>query len=349
VELQLTPEQGMLAEAAAELVSRRCGDNGVVGEAESTRLWEDLTEFGALEADALGTVDLALVARTLGERLAAVPLVDSAALLLVAGHDLGESLVVPAALGLGEPGRSFAPTTPSTMLDGLRVTGAKSAVAHADSVQLLAVTATSPDGLALALFPAAAEGVELEAEPSLDLSAHPFVVTFDEADPIHTLAGEPAVSLVERLAATAGVLASAEAVGAAASVLGLARDYAAERRQFGHPIGSFQAVRHLLADMVVLTESAWSSVLYAAASLDEATPDCVQTAAVAKAWASRGTLEVAQGALQVFGGIAFTEEHSAHRYLRRIASLGARYGTAADHERELGRNLALAHQLEVCT
>jgi alkylation response protein AidB-like acyl-CoA dehydrogenase len=349
VELQLTAEQGMLAEAAAELVARRSSDDGIVGAGESARLWGDLVEFGALGAgeDALGTVDLALLARALGERLATAPLVDSAALLLVAGPELGDALRVPAALGLGEPGRSFAPIAPSTGLDGLRLTGAKSAVVHADTVQLLAVTAAASDGVALALVPATAPGLELEPEPTLDPVSHPFTVTLDDAEAEHVHADESTAALVERLAATAAVLAAAEAVGAAATVLGLARDYAAGRHQFGHTIGSFQAVRHLLADMVVLTESAWSSVLYAAASLDETTPDCLQTAAIAKAWASRGTLEVAHGALQVFGGIAFTEDHPAHRYLRRIASLGSRYGSAAEHERELGR--ALAHPLEVST
>lgn len=347
MELQLTPEQGMLAEAAAELVARRSGDDGVVGEGDSGRLWDDLVEFGAFETDALGTVGLALLTRALGERLGAVPLVDSAALLLVAGPELGAALRVPAVLGLAEPGRSFAAAAPFTTLEGARLTGAKSAVVHADTAQFLAVTASASDGLALALVPAMAQGLELEAEPSLDLSSHPFTVTLEEAGAEHVHADEATVALVERLAATAAVLAAAEAVGAAATVLQLARDYAAGRRQFGHTIGSFQAVRHLLADMVVLTESAWSSVLYAAASLDEATPDCLQTAAVAKAWASRGTLEVAHGALQVFGGIAFTEEHPAHCYLRRIASLGSRYGSAAEHERELGR--ALAHELEVST
>lgn len=136
-------------------------------------------------------------------------------------------------------------------------------------------------------------------------------------------------------------------MGAAAEVLSLARGYASERRQFGRTIGSFQAVHHLLADMLVKVESSWSSVLYAAAALDEGEPDDLRTASIAKAWASRATLDVAHGALQVFGGIAFTAEHPAHRYLRRIASLGALFGTAADHERNLGR--ALARQLEVPT
>ena len=99
--------------------------------------------------------------------------------------------------------------------------------------------------------------------------------------------------------------------------------------------------------MVVLTESSWSTVLYAAASLDEGEPDSLRSAAIAKAWSSRATLDVAHGALQVFGGVAFTAEHPAHLFLRRIASLGTRYGSAADHERELGRSLA--HELEVTT
>ena len=345
MDLQLTPEQGMLVEAAAELVGRRCGDDGIVGADGSAKLWDDLVEFGALEPGALGTVELALLARALGERLAAVPLVDSAALLLAAGSELDGTVPLPAALGLDEPGRAFAPTAPSTGLDGSRLTGAKAAVVHADIVQLLAVTAADADGIALALVAPGATGVELEAEPSLDASSRPFTVTLEQAAAERVHCDESTGLLVERLAAAAAVLAAAEAVGAATSVVGLARDYAAERRQFGHTIGSFQAIRHMLADMVVLTESSWSSVLYAAAALDEATPDSLQTASVAKAWASRATLEAAHGALQVFGGIAFTEEHPAHRYLRRIASLADRYGSAADHERELGR--ALANHLEV--
>ncbi len=143
------------------------------------------------------------------------------------------------------------------------------------------------------------------------------------------------------------MLVSAEAVGAAAAVLELAREYAGQRRQFGRPIGSFQAVRHLLADMYVKVESSWSSVLYAAAALDEDEPDALRTASIAKAWSARATQEVAHGALQVFGGIAFTAEHPAHRFLRRVVVRGGHYGTARDHERALGR--ALAHDVGVLT
>jgi len=128
--------------------------------------------------------------------------------------------------------------------------------------------------------------------------------------------------------------------GAAATMFELAREYASQRRQFGRTIGSFQAVRHLLADQYVQLESAWSSVLYAAASLDEREPDAARTVSIAKAYAARATQSVAHGALQVFGGIAFTAEHPAHRYLRRIVVRGTHFGSARDHERNLGRTLA---------
>ena len=348
MELQLTDEQEMLAESIRELVGRRSGEDGIVSAEAGESVWRELVDFGVLEIGPseaeLGTVDLALVARALGERLAAVPLVDTAALLLGAGAELEGTDVSSAALGLSEHERSFAPTRPSTMLEGDRVSGSKTSVVLADTSALLALPAGTTDGAVLALVRPDAPGVELELEPTLDPSLRPATVRLDGAAPERVLGS---TSSVDQVAATAAVLAAAEAVGAAASVLALARDYAAERRQFGHTIGSFQAVRHMLADMVVLTESSWSSVLYAAASLDEGEPDSLRTAAVAKAWTSRATLDVAHGALQVFGGVAFTAEHRAHLYLRRIASLGSRYGSAADHERELGRSLA--PQLEVST
>ena len=114
---------------------------------------------------------------------------------------------------------------------------------------------------------------------------------------------------VGRLATIGALLAAAEAVGAAGRMLDDACAYAAERRQFGRTIGSFQALRHLLADMYVRQASSWSSVLYAAAALDEDAGEAPRTASIAKAYVSRAAREVAHGAMQVFGGIAVTAEH----------------------------------------
>jgi alkylation response protein AidB-like acyl-CoA dehydrogenase len=97
-----------------------------------------------------------------------------------------------------------------------------------------------------------------------------------------------------------------------------------------------------MSDLHVRQASSWSTILYAAAALDDAVPGAQQTASVAKAYVSRAAREVAHGSIQVFGGIAFTEEHPAHRFLRRIVVREQQFGDAAHHERELGRQLAAA-------
>jgi len=320
MEFSLTDEQGWLAEAVEELVA---------GE-PAERLWPALVEFGALDPE-LGVIERALVAHRLGRALAAVPYVDSAA----AHHALeGIAAGTAAACCLHESGRRFAPDDPSTSLDGTRLTGEKCGVAFAATVDVLVVPAATPIGTMIGL--AAPAALELEAEASLDPSLCTATVRFDGAE-----VGDGVVAGdIPRLAAVAGVLAAAEAVGAASAALGLACDYAAKRHQFGRTIASFQAIRHLLADMYVGVESSWSSVLYACASLDERTPDCLRTASIAKAYTSRATHEVAHGALQVLGGIAFTVEHPAHLYLRRIVVRGSQFGTATELEAELGRGLA---------
>jgi alkylation response protein AidB-like acyl-CoA dehydrogenase len=320
VDLELTGEQTLLREAVGELIARA---------PDADALWHDLVEFGALE-EGLGAIELALIAWGLGAQLAAVPFVDAAALAYVApGH-------ARAALCLAEPERSFAPGDPSTSLDGSRLTGEKSSVAFAEAADVLAVSAAGPSGAVLALVRPDAEGISLERQQTLDRSLEPALVRFNGVTVERQLDDVD----IETLAAVAGVLSAAEAVGAAAEVLGLASTYAAQRRQFGHTIGSFQAIRHLLADMYVDVESSWSSVLYAAAALDEREPDALRTAAIAKAYAGRATREVAHDALQVFGGIAFTAEHPAHRFLRRIVARHDTFGAPREHTQRLGRELA---------
>jgi alkylation response protein AidB-like acyl-CoA dehydrogenase len=350
VDFALTEEQRWLDESVRELLRREAGGDAHVPTDSGHRLWGALVELGALEIgpdeDALGAVELALVARAVGERLAAVPLVATAAFRYVAGPEGLEAPDHTVALCLSEPGRRFDPASPATMFKDDVVFGEKSAVLFAPRADVLAVSVAAEDGPDLALVPPDEPGVAIAPRTILDEALEAAAVQLDGACATRLLL-DPAEAPLERVAAIGAVLASAEAVGAAAGILSLARGYASERRQFGKTIGSFQAIRHLLADMVVKVESSWSSVLYAAASLDEGEPNDLGTASVSKAWASRATLDVAHGALQVFGGIAFTAEHPAHRFLRRIASLGGQYGTAADHERILGQ--ALARELEVLT
>jgi len=336
VDLELTGEQMLLREAVGEMLAGAVGDDGLFPEHAGDELWRDLVEFGARDVgeddEGLGAVELVLIAWSLGNRLAAVPYVDSAAFAYAAG-DSGRRRV---ALCLSEPERSFAPAEPQASFEDGRVSGEKDGVAFAATAGSLVVNASAEGGAVLALVLPDATGISIEPETTLEPTLQPALIRFEN------VSGEPVVSQPEpaSLAAVAGVLAVAEAAGAAAGVLDLARAYAAQRRQFGQTIGSFQAIRHLLADMYVRVESSWSSVLYAAAALDERDPDALQTASIAKAYASRATQEVAHGALQVFGGIAFTAEHPAHRFLRRIGVRGRQFGTALEHEQSLGRRLA---------
>src|SRR4051794_1428695 len=318
MDLELSDEQRWLCEALDTLLAR---------ETEPGRQWAGLVEFGALTVgDGLGAVELCLIARALGAHLAAVPYLASAAVRF-AGAQLGDEAV---ALAVLEPGASWDAAPGTTIADG-RVHGRKVAVEHAGTVERLAVLA---QGSILGFVDAGAPEVTLCEQPAFDPSAPVYAVEFAGAP----LLGEPVAA--DRLMTIGALLAAAEAVGAAGRLLDDACRYAAERRQFGRAIGSFQALRHLLADMYVRQASSWSSVLYAAAALDEEAEDAARTVSIAKAYVSRAAREVAHGAIQVFGGVAITLEHPAHRYLRRIVVRERQFGDARHHERALGRALA---------
>jgi hypothetical protein len=308
MDLELTDEQTMLSESLTTLLQRAWLPPEAAHTAtpeQRRRLWTALDEFGLFD-DGLGAVELCLAARLFGAHLASSPFLGSAALRFATGFT-GEERVAIA----HDP-----------------IDGRATRVEHAREVDRFAVVEAG----GVALVGAHDPDLSIEPESSLDVGVPLYRVTFG------TVA--PAPADVGRLAAIGALLAAAESVGAAERMLKDARDYAAERRQFGRTIGSNQSLRHILADMFVRCASAWSTVLYAAAALDDDLPEAEVTAAIAKAYVARAAREVAHGALQVFGGVAFTEEHQAHRFLRRILAREQQFGDAAHHERELGRMLA---------
>jgi alkylation response protein AidB-like acyl-CoA dehydrogenase len=327
MDLELSDEQIWLAEAIETLLER---------DPEHRRVWESLVEFGATSVGGgMGAVELCLVARALGAHLAPTAFVGSAAVRFATELDFGDHAV---AIALLEPGSGWAVASPRTALDGDVVNGRKVGVEHAGAVQRLAVVAAGVHGPVIAIVDRRAHGITLTPQTTLDVTAPVYAVDLVDAPVV----GEPVGgAAIERLTTIGALLAAAEAVGAAGRLLEDACSYAAERRQFGRPIASFQALRHLLADMYVRQASSWSSVLYAAAALDEDAEDARRTAAIAKAYVSRAAREVAHGAIQVFGGIAITAEHPAHRFLRRIIVRERQFGDAAHHERALGRELAV--------
>ncbi len=352
MDLELTDEQTWLSESIGTLLSRAWVPAEHVADADERqrgRVWDELVAFGALAVggeDGLGAVELCLIARELGRRLAGTPFIASTAVRLALDPFAAELSVHPdeaLAVALLEPGASWSARRFTTTLnergDGFELSGEKTAVELADRLVVLATLENQP---ALALVSATAPGVARREQPSFDQTLPMSTVVFDGAAVPESavLSGAAAGAAIERLLTIGALLTVAEAIGAAETVLADACRYAGERRQFGRPIANFQALRHMLADMYVRQASGWSTVLYAAAAFDDQAADASELASVAKAYVSRGAREVAHGAMQVFGGIAFTAEHPAHRFLRRIVVREQQFGDAAHHERLLGQALA---------
>ena len=336
MDLELSDEQRWLSESVEALLARHGSDQQEV--------WRNLVDFGALTVggdEGLGAIELCLIARGLGSHLVAVPYIGSAAVRFATDLADGDD---SASLALLEPASGWGLRAPRRPSSRSRSAGARSRSSTPErSISwrswrrgaTASRSRSSPRGPTASWPPSSRRSTRRRR-----CTASPSTRSRSIARPV---AGPEALP---RLVTIAALLAAADAVGAAGRMLQDACAYAAERRQFGRPIGSFQALRHLLADMYVRHASSWSSVLYAAAALDEDAADAQRTAAVAKAYVSRAAREVAHGAIQVFGGVAITDEHPAHRYLRRIVLREQQYGDAAHHERELGRALARAAVVE---
>jgi alkylation response protein AidB-like acyl-CoA dehydrogenase len=176
------------------------------------------------------------------------------------------------------------------------------------------------EGLSLFIVPAASLKSKPKPHPSLDMTRRLADVRLGgvsvPADALISPEGE-AWPIVARGLDRAAVLLAHEAVGVAERVMEISVAYAKEREQFGRPIGSFQAISHTCADMLLYTETARSHAIYAAWALDEGTPDARLAAATAKAAAADTATRVAADGIQVHGGIGFTWEHDMHLYYRR--------------------------------
>jgi alkylation response protein AidB-like acyl-CoA dehydrogenase len=354
VDLELSDEQVWLEESINTLLDRQwppAQDAWQAHDAERARLWDSFVEFGLLgvAGGELGAIELCLVARAIGGHLASVPFLGSVGVryaLAPLAAELSDGLRTlldgdaRLSVALLEPGGGWSVSGITATVQSNRLTGAKAAVEHATEVDYLAVVARFGDEPGLVLVPSGSPGIAVAPQASLDATLPLSRVAFVDAEVEAVTENGVAEEIIDRLISVGGLLAAAEAVGAAEAIFALARRYASERRQFGRTIASNQALRHLMADLHVRQASSWSTTLFAAGALDDGIPGARQTASVAKAYVSRAAREVAHGSIQVFGGIAFTEEHPAHRFLRRIIVREQQFGDAAHHERELGRSLA---------
>jgi alkylation response protein AidB-like acyl-CoA dehydrogenase len=216
----------------------------------------------------------------------------------------------------------------------VRLRGTIAAVADALPADVLLVPA---DGVpsALYLVEATAPGVHRTPLVSLDMTRRLCDVTLDDAPARQVAvaaAAEAAVS--DGLAAGAAILA-AEQLGLAQRCLDLTVAYVKERRQFARQIGSFQAVKHRLADLWTTITLARAASRYAAACLADGDPDAPVAVALAKSACCEAAVTAAQECVQLHGGIGFTWEHPAHLYLKRAKAASVAYGTPGAHRAAL--------------
>jgi len=187
---------------------------------------------------------------------------------------------------------------------------------------------------------AGAPGLTRQARPVLD-GTRPQALVILRQTPLTPIAARDAAGVAARVLDIGRAALAAEQVGGSAHALDATVAYVAQRHQFGRPIGSFQAVKHRLADLLVEIEAARSAAAYAAASV-AGTPDELAVAAgAAQVVCSETFRRAAEEYVQLHGGIGFTWEHPAHLYLRRARSAEVLFGTPDDHRARLGELLGL--------
>jgi alkylation response protein AidB-like acyl-CoA dehydrogenase len=222
---------------------------------------------------------------------------------------------------------------------GWVVNGTATQVAAAPAAGLFVAAARTGAGRALLAVRTPAAGLTVRPLTSLDGTRPAGAVEFAGV-PAQLLATGPDAWPALRLACDTHLAALAcEQVGGAARCLDLTVAYAKTREQFGVPIGSFQAIKHRCADLVVELEAARSVAYHArdrvAAAFDGDTDGVHADVAAAAAWCADAYVRAAQEAIQLHGGIGFTWEHDAHLHLRRARADQLLYGTPRDHRREL--------------
>ena len=353
-EFLFSDEQAQLRSAVRKFSADNAGEQAARAVMESdppfdAAVWRRLgAELGVLglsvpEADggAGGTlVDQAIAVEELGAALACGPLVGTVYLAipaLVAASASGELLADlvegtrTAAFAVPDRAGVFDPALVTVTASDGALTGSVPRVVDGSAADVLLVAATGPDGLGLYVVDAAGPGVARTALGTLDLTRPQAAIEFSSAPATLVAGPDEADRVITHALQVGAALLAAEQVGAAQHLLDLAVDYAKTRLQFGRPIGSFQAVKHKLADMLVDLEHARSAAYHAAWALTDGTDDPAVATSIAQAVASAAFSRIARDTIQVLGGIGFTWEHQAHLYFKRASTDAALLGSAEAH------------------
>lgn len=375
MELELTEEQELLRATTRRFIDDACplpevralGDTASSAPDGYLRSAAELGWFAALvpeelgggSVSGLGVCDTVIVAEERGRSLqpgAFVPTNVVARTLALDGTDAMRADIVPA-LVEGAVGATWAvshATGDFVPWGGVAATwtgdtalldGTKTLVQDAHCVGWILVSASDGDGVTQFLIPADRPGLRITRREGFDLTRQLAEVTFDGVEASTAdVVGTPgdAADAVQHQLSLACALTVGESVGAMDRLFELTLDYAKARTAFGRPIGSFQAVKHLLADTALLLEESKAVSVGATDALHHALANAQEVVSMAKSFVGEAGVELAHNCWQVFGGIAYTWEHDFHLYLRRLTVDAALYGDAAWHRERICRLGGLA-------
>ena len=359
MEIELSDEQRFLEEAVAGVVAREAGlasvrrwtETGDLGAADELAVQQGWTGIGLAEelgGQGGGVMELAVVAEQLGR--GAVPWDRTLAgclalpLLASAGTDTAVALAGEIADGtrsavLLVDGRAPLAPVDAAVTNGERLTLSTGYVLGAPAATDLIVPSETSGGVSLLLVRADAPGASVFPQTLVDRTRS--VAAVELSDPDVTPLGEVNRQELATAAAAAAVLVAADALGAAARMLDLTTEYVKERRQFGVPVGSFQAVKHAAAEMLVAAEASRSAVQYAAWAVDVEQDDLQVHAAIAKAYVCHAAAIVADKALFLHGAVGYTWEHDLQFLFKRAKSDEMLAGAPDDYLDQIARHLGL--------
>jgi alkylation response protein AidB-like acyl-CoA dehydrogenase len=353
MDFALSEDQRFIQESAQAFLADAAGPDAVRAAVEGETgfdeaLWTSLAgEMGfaglmvpeIYGGSGLGAVEMALVLEQTGRTLAPIPFFETAVLavqaVLSAGNEMQKAELLPR-MATGQIKATLAGIADRpTMADG-RLSGTASYVTFGHIADLLIVAMADDSLVALR---ADTPGLTIEPLHTLDRTRRFAHLTFDCAVPEGAVLGAPggAGAAIRRVLAIGAGLLAAEQTGGSQFCLDSTVEYAQQRVQFGRVIGSFQAYKHSLADMMVMIEAARSAALYAAAAIDEDAGELEEACHVARIWASDCYRHCSGEAIQLHGGIGFTWEHHAHLYFKRARATSSWLGTPEQHREALAR------------
>ena len=351
MEFALTEDQRFIQDSARDFLAAAAGPERLREMADSDHgfdetLWSTLAgemgfaglmipeQFGG---SGLGAIEMALVLEETGRTLAAIPFFETAVLaaqaILAAGSEEQKRKWLPK-LASGQFTASFAGIADRPTVRNGQLTGVSNYVTFGHVADLILV-ATDDDSLIA--VPSSDAGLSVEALPTLDRTRRFARLTFDCEIETGMVLGDrgSARAAIERVLMIGSGLLAAEQTGGAQFCLDSTVEYAKQRIQFGRTIGSFQAIKHMLADMMLQIEASRSAALYAAAAIAEGSPELAEACSIARSWASDCFRHCSGEAIQIHGGIGFTWEHHAHLYFKRARATSSWLGTAEQHREKL--------------